>query len=168
MAGGSKGTERMSETKPSILLVEDDDGLRRQYRWSLPQYHVLAAATRQEGVEIFLRERPAVAIVDLGLPPDPDGASEGLATLGELLNVARETKIIIVSGNELRENAVKAVGLGAYDFCQKPVDIDVLRLIIERALRLFELEAENRRLMEIAAQSPVDGERVILWTRLDV
>ena len=147
----------MGYSKPPLLVVEDDEGLRRQYRWSLRDYHVVSASTSQEALELFERERPAVAIVDLGLPPDPDGATEGLATLQGILAVAPETKVIVVTGNELRENAIKAVGAGAYDFCQKPIDIEALALIVKRASQLFELEAENRRLAHLNSASPIDG-----------
>ena len=147
----------MGDSKPPLLVVEDDEGLRRQYRWSLRDYHVVSASTSQEALELFERERPAVAIVDLGLPPDPDGATEGLATLQGILAVAPETKVIVVNGNELRENAIKAVGAGAYDFCQKPIDIEALALIVKRASQLFELEAENRRLAHLNSASPIDG-----------
>ena len=98
-----------------------------------------------------------VAIVDLGLPPDPDGASEGLAILAEILAIAPATKVIIATGNETREHALRAIALGAYDFYQKPIDIDVLQLIVARAERIFDLEAENRKLLEAAAASPIDG-----------
>ena len=147
----------MSGSKPPLLVVEDDEGLRRQYRWSLGDYHVVGASTRQEALELFERERPAVAIVDLGLPPDPDGATEGLATLQGILAVAPETKVIVVTGNELRENAIKAVGAGAYDFCQKPIDSAMLALIVKRAAQLHELEAENRELARLSSISPIDG-----------
>jgi two-component system, NtrC family, response regulator len=98
-----------------------------------------------------------VAIVDLGLPPDPDGASEGLAVLADILAIAPATKVIIATGNETREHALQAIALGAYDFYQKPIDIDVLQLIVARAERIFDLESENRRLLEAAAASPIDG-----------
>ena len=144
-------------TKPPLLVVEDDEGIRRQYRWSLADYRVVPAITRQEALEAFRRELSAVAIVDLGLPPDPDGASEGLATLEGILSISPDTKVIIVTGNELRENAIKAVGAGAYDFCQKPIDIDALALIVKRAVKLHELEAENRELARMKSTSPIDG-----------
>ncbi len=147
----------MAENKPPLLVVEDDEGMRRQYRWSLSDYRVVPAGTREEALRLFERERPAVAIVDLGLPPDTDGATEGLATLEGILSIAPETKVIVVTGNELRENAIKAVGAGAYDFCQKPIDISTLALIIKRATRLHELEAENRELTRLNSTSPIDG-----------
>jgi two-component system NtrC family response regulator len=143
-------------TKP-LLIVDDDTGLLRQLRWAFSDHKVFPAGTRQEAVELVKKETIPVAILDLGLPPDPDGASEGLATLTEILTIAPATKIIIATGNETREHALRAIASGAYDFYQKPIDIDVLQLIVSRAEHIFELEAENRRLTESAAISPVDG-----------
>ena len=136
----------MIEKKSKVLIVEDDEGLRTQYRWLLSEREVFVAGTRAEAVEIFSRERPTVVIADLGLPPDPDGATEGLAALENFLAIARTTKVIMVTGNENKEHAVKAVAAGAYDFLKKPVDPELLKLTVDRALRLFDLEEENRRL----------------------
>ncbi|HLG86205.1 MAG TPA: PEP-CTERM-box response regulator transcription factor [Alphaproteobacteria bacterium] len=148
----------MSEDKPKLLILEDDDGLRRQYRWALSDYVLFLSGTREEALEIMRLERPPIAVVDLGLPPDPDGASEGLAALEAILSMAPETKIIVASGNESRAHALKAVSLGAYDFYQKPIEIDVLRTILDRALRLSRLEDENRRLSALnIPKSPIDG-----------
>jgi two-component system, NtrC family, response regulator len=149
----------MSDTKvkTSILVLDDDEGVRTQYRWLLSPYRVLTAGNRMQAIATFENERPAVAIVDLGLPPDPDGASEGLATVDQLLSIAPETKIIVVTGNENRDHAVKAIASGAYDFFRKPVDPDLLSLIVERAVGLFQLEQENRRLIALTPQSPIAG-----------
>jgi len=143
-------------TKP-LLIVDDDTGLLRQLRWAFSDHKVYPAGARQEAVDLIRREAIPVAILDLGLPPDPDGASEGLATLTEILAIAPATKVIIATGNETHEHALRAIALGAYDFYQKPIDIDVLQLIVSRAEQMFELEAENRRLAEGAATSLVDG-----------
>ena len=140
-----------------LLIVEDDKGLLRQLRWAFPDHKVHPAGTRREALDLIRREPVPVAIVDLGLPPDPDGAAEGLATLAEIRQIAPTTKVIIATGNETREYAVRAVALGAYDFYQKPVDIDSLRLTVGRAEHLFELEEENRRLMAAKTASPIDG-----------
>jgi two-component system, NtrC family, response regulator len=140
-----------------LLIVEDDKGLLRQLRWAFPDHKVHPAGTRREALDLIRREPVPVAIVDLGLPPDPDGAAEGLATLAEIRQVAPSTKVIIATGNETREHAVQAVALGAYDFYQKPVDIDSLRLTVGRAEHLFELEEENRRLTAARTASPIDG-----------
>ncbi len=144
----------MSE-KATVLVLDDDEGLRTQYRWLLSQFNVLTAETRPEAVTIFERERPALAIVDLGLPPDPDGASEGLAALTELHRIDPEAKFLVVTGNENREYALKAVGAGAYDFFEKPVDPNLLSLVVDRALRLHALEQENKQLIAEISQSPV-------------
>jgi two-component system NtrC family response regulator len=147
----------MSESRATILVLDDDEGIRTQYRWLLSQHKILTAGDRAQAVELVERDRPAIAIVDLGLPPDPDGATEGLATVEQLVKIAPETKIIVVTGNENREYAVKAIACGAYDFFRKPVDPDLLGLIVDRALGVYELEQENRRLIAMAPQSPIAG-----------
>ncbi len=147
----------MQPNPKPLLLVDDDTGLLRQLRWAFSDHKVFPAGTRQEAIDFVKREPIPIAIVDLGLPPDPDGASEGLATLTEILAIAPATKVVIATGNETREHALRAIALGAYDFYQKPIDIDVLQLIVSRAERMFELEDENRRLAEVAQTSPVDG-----------
>ena len=147
----------MSPSAKPLLIVDDDTGLLRQLRWAFSDHKVHPAETRLEAIDLVRKKPIPVAIVDLGLPPDPDGASEGLATLAEILAIAPATKIIIATGNETREHALQAIALGAYDFYQKPIDIDVLQVIVGRAEHMFELEAKNRRLTEAAAASPVDG-----------
>ncbi len=148
----------MSDDKPKLLILEDDEGLRRQYRWALADYVLFLAGTRAEALELMRRERPPIAVVDLGLPPDPDGATEGLAALEAIIAMAPDTKVIVASGNESRAHALRAISIGAYDFYQKPIEIDVLRTILDRALRLHRLEAENRQLAALnASTSPIDG-----------
>ncbi|HEY1932185.1 MAG TPA: PEP-CTERM-box response regulator transcription factor [Acetobacteraceae bacterium] len=142
--------------KPRLLIVEDDEGLCSQYRWAFPGCDVLLAHTRPQAIALVKKERPPVAVMDLGLPPDPDGVSEGFATLEEVHQIAPETKVIIVTGNGERKNALKAVAAGAYDFCEKPVELEVLRTIIERGLNLHRLEEENRRLAARPTRSPID------------
>lgn len=146
----------MSAEKQSILVVEDDPGLQKQIKWSLEQYGVTTAATREEAITQLRRQEPAVVLLDLGLPPDPDGATEGLAALEQILALAPATKIIVVTGNLDRNNAVKAVGLGAFDFFQKPFDPDVLAIMVSRAFHVHSLEVENARLRNAAA-SPLQG-----------
>jgi two-component system, NtrC family, response regulator len=147
----------MSTIERPLLIVDDDPGLLRQLRWAFSDHKVYPASTRQEATDLVRKNPVPVAIVDLGLPPDPDGASEGLAILADILTIAPATKVIIATGNETREHALQAIALGAYDFYQKPIDIDVLQLIVARAERIFDLEAENRRLLEATAASPIDG-----------
>jgi two-component system NtrC family response regulator len=134
--------------KRKLLLIEDDSGLQSQMRWALAQYDVAVAGDRQSALELVRGDAGPfpVVVLDLGLPPDENGASEGLGALTEILAFAPSTKVIIASGNEDRANAVKAIGIGAYDFYAKPVDVDVLALIIDRAWQLYQLEEENRAL----------------------
>ena len=145
--------------KPKLLIVEDDEGLARQYRWAFPPYELFFADRREAACAIMGRERPAVAIIDLGLPPDPDGASEGLALLPELLALVPDAKVIVATGSEDVKHALEAVANGAFDFYKKPVDLDLLRVIVGRAFALYELEAENRRLRALSLPSPI--ERII-------
>jgi two-component system NtrC family response regulator len=142
--------------KPKLLIVEDDEGLCSQYRWAFPACEVMIANTRQQAVAMVRKERFPVAIMDLGLPPDPDGVSEGFATLEEVQRLSPQTKVIVVTGNGARKVALKAVASGAYDFCEKPVEIEVLRTIIDRSLALYRLEDENRKLAAAPARSPID------------
>jgi two-component system NtrC family response regulator len=140
---------------PKLLIVEDDDGLCSQYRWAFPGCTVLMAHARAQAVALARRERPPIAVMDLGLPPDPDGVSEGFATLEEVLRIAPQTKVIVVTGNGERKTALRAIASGAYDFCEKPVEIEVLRTIIERGLNLHRLEEENRRMAASPGISPI-------------
>jgi two-component system, NtrC family, response regulator len=146
----------VSATKPKLLVVEDDPGIQNQLKWTLDQYEVLFANDKDSALAQLRRHEPAVVTLDLGLPPDPDGATVGLAILQEIVALAPHTKVIMVTGNNDRENAVKAIGLGAYDFFHKPIDGDILALIVARAYRVHELEDENRRLMQ-RNTSPLDG-----------
>ncbi len=147
----------MSEPQRKLLVVEDDMGLQRQLRWNFDSCEVLLAGDREEALEKVRAEEPPVVTLDLGLPPDPDGASEGLATLEGILSIDSSTKVIVVTGNEDRQNAVRSIGLGAYDFYLKPIDAEVLGLIVERAFKLHELEAENRRLARGDPNLPLRG-----------
>jgi two-component system, NtrC family, response regulator len=147
----------MNQTTKKLLIVEDDPGLQSQLRWCFDSYEVIAAEDRPGALAQLRRHEPAVVLQDLGLPPDPAGVSEGLATLADILEMAPHTKIIVITGNDDRENAVKAVGLGAYDFYQKPIDTDILSLIVQRAYRMHELEEENRRLVRQQSGSPLEG-----------
>jgi two-component system, NtrC family, response regulator len=147
----------VTDDKPKLLIVEDDLGLQKQLKWCFDEHEVLVAATRSEAVAQLRRFEPPVVLQDLGLPPDADGVSEGMHTLKEMLSLAPETKIIVVTGNNDRDNAVKAVSLGAYDFYQKPVDTDVLRLIVSRAFHIHALEEQNRALREAQVNAPFEG-----------
>jgi two-component system NtrC family response regulator len=138
-----------------LLVVEDDEGLQRQLRWSYEDYEVIIAGDRAAALDALRQHEPAVVTLDLGLPPDPDGVSEGFATLDAILQARPNTKVIVASGHGARESARRAIACGAFDFYQKPVDIDELGLIVGRAFHVADLEAENRRLAE-SAQSGGD------------
>ncbi len=144
--------------RPKLLIVEDDEGLQRQLRWAYDDYEVLVASDREAAIDLVRSAEPAVVTLDLGLPPDPDGVTEGFAALENILSLKPETKVIVASGHGARESALKAIASGAYDFYQKPVDIDQLGLIVRRAFQLHDLEGENRRLEDRV------GERTVLGT----
>ncbi len=146
-----------AEDKPRLLIVEDDSGLQRQLKWCFDQYEVLLASTRSEALVLLRRFAPPVVLQDLGLPPTPEDVTEGMNTLREILSLAPQTKVIVVTGNGDRDNAVRAVSLGAYDFYQKPVDTEVLRLIVSRAFHMHTLEEQNRQLRETQFPSPLEG-----------
>ncbi len=141
----------------AVLVVEDDPGLRKQLKWSLDGYETAFAADRAEAIAMLRRHEPAVVLLDLGLPPDAEGVTEGFETLREILSLAPQTKVIVVTGNADRDNALKAVRFGAFDFYQKPVDVEVLKLLVDRAARMAALERENRRLAMLPERSPIAG-----------
>lgn len=147
----------MSQNKPKLLIVEDDPGLQKQLRWSLDNYEVLVAGDRESALAMVRRHEPAVVTMDLGLPPDPDGASEGFATLQQVLALAPDTKVIMLTGNQDHAHAVKAISLGAYDFHQKPCNDETLRLVVERAFYLHALQREHRRMQQGTGNSPLNG-----------
>jgi two-component system NtrC family response regulator len=142
---------------PRLLVVEDDVGLQKQLRWCFTQYDVLLAEDRASALAQLRRHEPPVVLQDLGLPPDAEGVEEGLATLAEILTVAPHTKVIVVTGNGDRDSAVRAVAQGAHDFYHKPVDAQILGLIVQRAFRMHDLEAENRALARHQGVTPLDG-----------
>ncbi|MBW6522548.1 PEP-CTERM-box response regulator transcription factor [Sphingomonas sp. RHCKR47] len=143
----------MTETK-TLLIVEDDAGLQRQLRWAYEGYDVVVAGDRASAIDAVRASEPQVVTLDLGLPPDPDGASEGLRALAEILALKPDAKVIVASGNGAREAALAAIAGGAWDFYSKPIDIDALGLIVARAFHVHALEAENRRL---AARGEASG-----------
>ena len=136
----------MSEPKPKLLIVEDDAGLQAQLKWAYPDFEVFQASDRVSAIALLRSEEPPVVTLDLGLPPDPDGTSEGFAVLDEIMALKPDTKVIVASGHGARESALSAIAKGAYDFYQKPVDIEALGLIVRRAAQLHWIEAENRLL----------------------
>jgi two-component system NtrC family response regulator len=147
----------VSQSKKHLLIIEDDPGLQKQLRWSLDDYDVLVAGDREAALAMVRRHEPAVITMDLGLPPDPDGATEGFATLQQILSLTPDAKVIVLTGNQDRANAVKAIGLGAYDFHHKPFDPEMLSLVINRAFYLHALQKENRKILRNQADSPLAG-----------
>ena len=151
----------MSDSPPPLLIVEDDLALQKQIKWSLDRFESVTASDRESALAAFRRHRPAVVTMDLGLPPDPDGTAEGFRLLGQLLELDTDLKVIVLTGQNDRANALRAVSMGAYDFFAKPFEPELLALTIDRAYRLFELQSENRRLQ---AQQPT-GSLAGLLTR---
>ena len=147
----------MSEQARKLLIVEDDPGLLKQLKWCFEGYDVYTAENREAAIAELRRHEPAVVLQDLGLPPKPEGVEEGLATLAETLKLAPHTKVIVVTGHGDQENALTAVAQGAYDFYEKPVDTNTLKLLVDRAFNISELEGENRRLQSQVNESPLDG-----------
>ena len=139
----------MSQKARPLLIVEDDLSLQKQICWALDQYETLPASDAESAMAQVRRHAPPVATMDLGLPPDPDSVSEGFRLLEQILTAAPDTKVIVLTGQNDRENAVRAVGMGAYDFFAKPFEPELLALTIDRAFRLYELQQENRRLQSM-------------------
>ena len=147
----------MAEQSRKLLIVEDDPGLLKQLKWCFEGYEVFAAEDRAGAIAELRRHEPTVVLQDLGLPPKPEGVEEGFECLGEILRLAPHTKVIVVTGHGDQENALTAVAQGAYDFYEKPVDTDTLKLLVDRAFNISELEAENRKLLNQVGDSPLDG-----------
>ena len=145
------------EGTTELLLVDDDEGIRKQLRWALDDYEVLEAWDHASALAAIRGRSIPVVVLDLGLPPDQDGPSEGFRVLNQVLTTAPATKVIVMTGQTDREFALKAIGTGAYDFYQKPLEIDELALMVKRAVRLHQLESENQRLAEQARSAPLPG-----------
>jgi len=142
---------------PQVLIVEDDLALQKQIKWSLDRFESVTAHDRESAIAQCRRAPPLVVTMDLGLPPDADAASEGFALLDALLKIDPAIKVIVLSGQSDRANALRAIELGAYDFLAKPLDADLLGLTVERALRVYELQAENTRLRAMASTGSLNG-----------
>lgn len=140
-----------------LLIVEDDPGLRSQLRWCFSEFEVLFAEDEESAIKQMDDHHPQVVTLDLGLPPDAGGVSVGFSILERIVSTNRSTKVIVVTGQEDRENALKAIGMGAYDFFNKPVDAKILSLVVDRAYQLHEIEKENKALLEKQVSSPLNG-----------
>jgi len=146
-----------SENAAQLLIVEDDLALQKQIKWSLDQIESVAADDRESALNQLRRHAPPVVTMDLGLPPDADGSAEGFALLEQMLVAAPDTKVIVLTGQNAQDNALRAVAMGAYDFLAKPFEPEILALTVQRALRLHELQAENRRLQAMRQPDALSG-----------
>ena len=148
--------DNVESDRQTLLIIEDDPGLQSQLQWHFEQYNVIIAENRDEGIAAIRREQPAVVLQDLGLPPDDEGVEEGFACLQEALAIDPAIKIIVVTGHADYDNALRAVSMGAYDFYQKPVETEILDLIVKRAFQMSLLESELRK-AQLAESSPLKG-----------
>ncbi len=147
----------MSSAATPLLIVEDDLALQKQIKWSLDRFESVTASDRESALLQFRRHQPQVVTMDLGLPPDPDSVSEGFKLLEQMLDIDPNVKVIVLTGQNDQANALRAVALGAYDFLAKPFEPDVLTLTIDRAWRMAELQAENRRLQALHQPDALSG-----------
>src|SRR5438105_13260081 len=133
--------------KPRLLIVDDDEAIRTQMKWALSQdYDVCFAEDRRGAIEAFEANSPAVTLLDLGLPPRPNECDEGMTALSDILAIDSTAKVIVISGQSEKRNAIQAVGAGAYDFLCKPVEMEELRLLLRRCIYVVDLEKEYREL----------------------
>jgi two-component system NtrC family response regulator len=146
-----------SKTLRPLLIVEDDPALQKQLRWSFDKFEALTASDRESALTQLHRHNPAVVTMDLGLPPDADSVSEGFLLLEQILAIAPDSKVIVLTGQNDQANALRAIALGAYDFFAKPYEPELLVLTIDRAFRLFDLQQENRRLRALQHPPALSG-----------
>jgi two-component system, NtrC family, response regulator len=146
-----------SEKLRPLLIVEDDPALQKQLRWSFDKFEALTAGDRESALTQLHRHNPAVVTMDLGLPPDADSVSEGFLLLEQILAIAPDTKVVVLTGQNDQANALHAIALGAYDFFAKPFEPELLTLTIDRAFRLFDLQQENRRLQALKHPAALSG-----------
>ena len=151
-----------SSQKLKLLIIDDDESIRSQMKWALiGEYEALTAEDRPSALEVLRQERPTVVTLDLGLPPKPAETDEGFQTLAEIMAASSGTKVIVITGQDDKKNALKAIGMGAYDFFCKPIKIDELKIVLTRAFYLSQLEAENRLLQD---RIPVDSFQGMMGT----
>ena len=133
-----------------LIVIEDNEDIVAQLKWGLlKDYRILTANDRKTAMSLIRKEKPGVLTLDLGLPPDPDGTEEGFACLQDILKEAPHAKVLVITGNNERESALKAVNMGAYDFYQKPINMSELKVTLKRAFYLHHIEQENRKLQEV-------------------
>jgi len=146
-----------TEKSRPLLIVEDDLSLQKQIKWSLDKFESVLASDRESALAQLRKHLPAVVTMDLGLPPDADGVSEGFALLQQIMAFDTDIKVIVLTGQNDQNNALRAVAMGAYDFFAKPFEPELLTLTLERAFRLFELQAENKRLRAMTQPDALAG-----------
>jgi len=149
----------MNESRKPLLIVEDDPALQKQMQWAFDKYETIVASDRESAIAQLRRYEPAVVTMDLGLPPHPDDPTEGLQLLDEIHAMAPDTKVIVLTGQNDQHNALKAIALGAHDFCAKPFEPEFLTWTIDQAFRVHDLQEENRRLL--IAQHPPELSGII-------
>jgi two-component system, NtrC family, response regulator len=147
----------MTDARKPLLIVEDDPALQKQMQWAFDKYETIVASDRESAIAQLRRYEPAVVTMDLGLPPHPDDPTEGLQLLDEIHALAPDTKVIVLTGQNEPHNALKAIGLGAHDFCTKPFEPEILTWTIDRAFRVHELQEENRRLQSMQQAPAMSG-----------
>lgn len=138
----------MTEFSKTLLIIEDDPGLQSQMRWCFDDVEVHVAGDKSTALSVMGKHHPRVVTLDLGLPPDPGGTSEGFAVLDAIRREFPNTKVIVITGREEREHAANAIASGAHDFYQKPIDAQTLQFVADRAFKLIDLEDQNRKLSE--------------------
>jgi len=159
----------VTKQKDSLLIIEDDPGLQKQLKWGLKnQYEISFAANANQAIAALRKHQPKVITLDLGLPPDPTNASEGLKLLEQILALQASTKVIVITGNDDRNNAIKAIQLGAYDFYQKPLELETLSFILSRAFQLTQLEEDVKTLSRKKYNEPLDGLISVSSSMLDI
>jgi two-component system, NtrC family, response regulator len=137
------------ETKPKLLIIDDDESIRFSLEWALSEdYELFLASNRTDALNIFETQNPPLVTLDLGLPPDPNGPEEGFKTLSSLIERNASAKVIVITGQEEKQHAIQAIGQGAYDFFQKPIKIEELKIILRRAAYVYRLEEDHRNLQE--------------------
>jgi two-component system, NtrC family, response regulator len=148
----------MYPMNPKLLIVDDDEEIRTQMKWALAKdYEVSLAEDRASALENFRATQPAVVLLDLGLPPNPGNPEEGLAVLSDLIQQDRFVKVVIVSGQGEKENALRAIGSGAYDFLSKPVEMEELKFLLKRAFHVAQLERDYAKMQQTAEGDSFEG-----------
>jgi len=147
----------MTDVRKPLLIVEDDPALQKQMQWAFDNYETIVANDRASAIAQVRRFEPAVVTMDLGLPPQPDDPAEGLKLLEELHALVPNAKVIVLTGQNDRANALKAISMGAHDFCAKPFEPELLTWTIDRAFRVHELQEENARLQSVRESPATSG-----------